>query len=108
MTSYLSDGYEGCSQEGMNSHYYAYRFDKVPNIWNFKTIEKLSMIIESKQNNSKIKIGSNEEFYDMPYDLESIIEIGEIYRNVINIDGMPYETEKFFDRICDGYDAKII
>lgn len=105
---YLSDDYEGCSQECMNSHYYANRFDKVPNIWNFNTIEKLSKIIESKQNNSKIKIGFKDEFYDMPYDLETNVEIGEIYKNVINTDGMPYHMKKFFDRICDGYDAKIL
>ena len=105
---YLSNDYEGCSQECMNSHYYASRFDKVPNTWNFKTIEKLSKIIESKQNDSKIKIGFKDEFYDMPYDLETNIETGEIYRNVINTDGMPYDMVKFFNRICDGYDAKIL
>jgi len=105
---YLDPNYEGCSQECMNSHYYASRFDKVPNTWNFKTIEKLSKIIESKQNDSKIKIGFKDEFYDMPYDLETNVEIGEIYRNVINTDGMPCDMVKFFNRICDGYDAKIL
>lgn len=105
---YLSADYEGCSQECMNSHYYANRFDKVPNIWNFQTIEKLSKIIESKQNNTKIKIGFSNEFYDMPYDLESSIDIDTLHRNVINTDGMPFEMAKFFNRICNGYDAKIL
>lgn len=105
---YLDPNYEGCSQECMNSHYYATRFDKVPNVWKFKTIEKLSKIIEAKQNKNIVKIGFKDDYYDMPYDLETTVTFEDIYRNVINTDGMPYEMKKFFDRICDGYDAKII
>ena len=105
---YLDPNYEGCSQECMNSHYYATRFDKVPNVWKLKTIEKLSKIIEAKQNKNIVKIGFKDDYYDMPYDLETTVTFEDIYRNVINTDGMPYEMKKFFDRICDGYDAKII
>ena len=92
----------------MNSHYYATRFDKVPNVWKLKTIEKLSKVIEAKQNRNVVKIGFQDDYYDMPYDLESTVTFEDMYRNVINTDGMPYEMKKFFDRICDGYDAKII
>ena len=105
---YLDPNYEGCSQECMNSHYYATRFDKVPNVWKLKTIEKLSKVIEAKQNRNVVKIGFQDDYYDMPYDLESTVTFEDMYRNVINTDGMPYEMKKFFDRICDGYDAKII
>lgn len=105
---YLDPNYEGCSQECMNSHYYATRFDKVPNVWKLKTIEKLSKIIEAKQNKNIVKIGFKDDYYDMPYDLETTVTFEDIYRNVINTDGMPYEMKKFFDRICDGYGAKII
>lgn len=105
---YLDPNYEGCSQECMNSHYYATRFDKVPNVWKLKTIEKLSKIIEAKQNKNIVKIGFKDDYYDMPYDLETTVTFEDIYRNVINTDGMTYEMKKFFDRICDGYDAKII
>lgn len=108
LSNYLADDYEGCSQECMNSHYYANRFDKVPNTWKMKTIAKLSKIIEAKQNNSKIKLGFDNEFYDMPYDLESPIIFDDIHRNVINTDGMPYEMSQFFNRICNGVDAKIL
>ena len=57
----------------MNSHYYATRFDKVPNVWSLKTKEKLSKIIEAKQNKNIIKIGFKDEYFDMPYDLETTI-----------------------------------
>lgn len=107
LTYYLSPDYEGCSQECMNSHYYASRFDKVPNIWSQSNINKLSKIIEAKQNNAQIKIGFTDEFYDMPYDLEPTFKIDSIYRNVINTEGMPYQMAKVFTRICDGFDAKI-
>ena len=73
-----------------------------------KTIAKLSKIIEAKQNNSKIKLGFDNEFYDMPYDLESPIIFGDIYRNIINTDGMPYEMSQFFNRICNRVDAKML
>lgn len=107
LTHYLDPKYEGCSQECMNSHYYATRFDKVPNKWNMKTIVNLSMIIEAKNNGSKIKIGFKDEYYDMPYKERKMIDIEKEIRNPINTDGMPYHMKKLFNRIEDGYDGKL-
>lgn len=51
------EGYEGCSQEGMNAHYYAPRFAKLANRFRKSTIEKLCQIIEAKRNGTRFRIG---------------------------------------------------
>ena len=104
---YMDKEYEGCSQEGMNSHYYATRFGKVPNVWNMETIDKISKIIEAKENDNKVKIGFVDEFYDMPYDLNTEIDFDSCYRELICTEGMPYDMARVFNRIRNGYDANI-
>ena len=59
---WYSFDYLGCSQEGMNSHYFAPRFDKVPNTFSYEGISNLSIILCAKCNNYKLMINLNEEF----------------------------------------------
>jgi len=101
---YLDSAYEGCSQEGMNSHYFSPRFDKVPNIWGFETIDKLSQVICSKENGSKIKIGWKDTYYDMPYKLADPMYIDKEYASTLAELDLPYEMRKFFVRLMDGRD----
>jgi len=106
--TYLDPYYEGCSQEGMNSHYYASRFAKVPNVWNENTIPKLSEVIEARANKQNVKIGFHSSYYEMPYDLEKDeIPLSKIEKSVINTDGMPYAMRQFFYRLKNGYDVKL-
>lgn len=105
---YIEKDYRGCSQECMNSHYYASRFAKVPNKWNIDTVEKISKIIEAKVNKQIVKIGFADSYYDMPYDLEFNIDLETIATPIVNTEGMPYAMKKFFDRIQNGFDGKII
>ena len=104
LSHYLDYEYDGCSQECMNSHYFCPRFDKVPNIWRFDTIEKLSQVICSKQNKSVIKIGWKDDYYDMPYETIEIIDIQrEVKSAIVELD-LPYEMRRFFTRLKDGWD----
>ncbi|MCH5172350.1 MAG: hypothetical protein J1F31_05950 [Erysipelotrichales bacterium] len=50
----------------MNSHYFASRLDKKPNTFTTKTINKLSIIINTKHNNLSLEINLNEKYYDQP------------------------------------------
>lgn len=64
---YLDKSYDGCSQEGMNSHYYSPRFDKVWNKFKPETIEKIASMIEACENgeNMKATIGKK-SYYEEP------------------------------------------
>lgn len=59
---WYSPDYLGCSQEGMNSHYFAPRFDKVPNSFSSEGISKLSIILNAKYNNLDLIIDLNEDY----------------------------------------------
>lgn len=104
LAHYLDYEYDGCSQECMNSHYFCPRFDKVPNIWNFNTVEKLSQIICSKQNNSVINIGWKDAYYDMPYETLEPIDFEKETRSAIAELDLPYHMRRFFTRLEDGWD----
>ena len=58
--------YLGCSQECMNSHYFASRFDKKPNCFSTKSIDKISIIINAKHNNLPLQINLKEKYYSNP------------------------------------------
>jgi len=64
---YLDDSYDGCSQEGMNSHYYSPRFDKVCNKFKPETIEKIASMIEAGENGESMRttIGKK-DYYEEP------------------------------------------
>lgn len=64
---YLESSYDGCSQEGMNSHYYSPRFDSVCNKFKPETIEKIASIIEAGENGESMKatIGKK-SYYEEP------------------------------------------
>lgn len=64
-TYYLDPTYKGCSQEGMNSKIYAPRFGKYANRFKKETIEKLSLIRESKINNSMVRIKSKKNLENL-------------------------------------------
>jgi len=104
LTHYLDYEYDGCSQECMNSHYFCSRFDKVPNIWRFDTIEKLSQVICSKQNRSVVKIGWKDKYYKMPYDTIEPINVEKEYRNGLDEMNLPHHMRRFFYRLEDGWD----
>lgn len=60
---YLESSYDGCSQEGMNSHYYSPRFDKVCNKFKPETIEKIASMIEAAENGESVKTAIGEKSY---------------------------------------------
>lgn len=100
--AYFDIQYLGCSQEGMNSHYYAPRFGKYANRFNPETVEKLSTIIEAEENGSEIKISQKEIYPDL-VDLD----IGRIYieraKYVLDTSEMSYVTYKMFNKIKYGW-----
>ena len=95
--------YLGCSQEGMNSHYYAPRFGKYASRFKPNTLEKLSLIIEAKANDCDIKIVYKEreipEYIDV-YPLD--INDPDIAKYYIDTSRMKHETRKMFNKIKYG------
>jgi len=53
---WFRQNYLGCSQEGMNSHYYAPRFGRRANRFKSETINKLCHIKEAQLNNWKVEL----------------------------------------------------
>lgn len=103
LKNYTNTKYCGCSQEGMNSHYYASRFAKLPNKFGEQNLETLCKIIEAKQNRSTIKIGFALEYYAEPFDI-----IGHMWKLredkfVLDTRGMKEETRKMFENIKYGW-----
>lgn len=97
------DDYLGCSQEGMNSHYYVQRIKKYVSRFNEKTIEKICRIREAIENGSNFEIKSKKypprEYidYGTTYYLEE-----EIYKMTLDTRDMSYQTRKMFDNIKYG------
>lgn len=68
---WLDEEYAGCSQEGMNSHYYAPRFAKLANRFKPSTVEKLCSIIEARRNGTPfevwLKVTPPDRLEDVPF-----------------------------------------
>lgn len=103
LRTYTNTKYYGCSQEGMNSHYYASRFAKLPMKISQQSLEILFKIIEAKQNGSKIRIGFIHEYYTEPLDI-----IGHMWnlredKFVLDTRGMKKESKKIFEELKYGW-----
>lgn len=103
LKEYQNPKYNGCSQEGMNSHYYASRFAKNPMSMGMKNLEKLSMIIEANQNGSKIEIGFKNKYYFQPMDILGHMWHFDENRMVLDTSEMKIETKKMFESIKYGW-----
>lgn len=99
--------YEGCSQEGMNSHYWAPRFGKLASRFLPSTVEKLSAVIEAVSNGWSLRIGegrreaswkdpSGVPLSGSPYGDESRM------RYVLDTSEMGYRARKMFEGIKFG------
>ena len=64
LKNWYNHDYLGCSQECMNSHYFASRLDKKPNTFTNKSLDKLCTIINAKHNNLSLNINLNEKYYN--------------------------------------------
>lgn len=102
--TYLDKEYLGCSQESQNSHIYAPRFGKYANRFRPETIEKLSLIMESKKNNSKIILGSLSREIPERIDLRvpENLWLNEKERYYLDTSEMKNDTLKLFNSIKYG------
>lgn len=64
--NWFNKDYLGCSQECINSHYFADRLDKKPNTFTTSSLDKLCDIMNAKHNNFSFKINTKESYYDIP------------------------------------------
>lgn len=102
LSHYLDPHYEGCSQEGMNSHFYSSRFDKLPNTFLMPTIDRLSMVINARHNHAKLFLGFATETYDISNpDLGH--EVMERLKYSINTSGMKKQTRKILDTLQNPF-----
>lgn len=74
--AWADPSYAGCSQEGMNSHYYARRFAKLANRFKPETVEKLCAVIESRENGEDLRLAFG---YADPPALEDLPFLGKAY-----------------------------
>lgn len=102
LKTYIDTNYQGCSQEGMNSHYYASRFAKLPMKMGIKNLTKLSKIIEAKENNSLVTVGFEHEYYLKPYDIVGHMPILHEERFVLDTRCMDKLTRKMFEHLKYG------
>lgn len=102
-SAWSDEGYKGCSQEGMNSHYYARRFGKLAYRFKPSTVEKLCALIEARQNGVSISLAVKAE--DPPA-LEDLPWLGKAYEDrmkySIDTSGMNQGLRKAIDSIKYG------
>lgn len=97
--------YFGCSQEGMNSHYYAFRFDAKPNIFRYNTIDKICEIINSRYNNSSLEISFSHKLYSIPnhFNFENTFSVDFIFDNpstpLINYNSFSPSSRRIFNSL---------
>lgn len=63
---WFNKDYLSCSQECINSHYFANRLDKKPNTFTTASCDKLCDLINAIHNNLSFKIDTHESYYDIP------------------------------------------
>lgn len=103
--NWYNPNYFGCSQEGMNSHYYASRFDAKPNIFRYNTVDKICDIINARYNNSQIEISFTHKLYSFQnhFNYENIFSVDFIFDNpstpMINYNGFSSHTRRMFKRL---------
>ena len=100
---WLLPGYLGCSQEGMNSHYYCPRFAKVANRFSKRNFSKLITAIESEANNTGIRISSKKFKIPTPIDYLPKEVYEDVQKYSLDTSDMKYETYKMFNKIKYGY-----
>ena len=96
-------GYLGCSQEGMNSHYYCPRFAKVANRFSKRNFSKLVTAIESEVNNTEIRTSSKKFKIPKPIDYLPKEAYEDVQKYSLDTSDMKYETYKMFNKIKYGY-----
>lgn len=77
------EGYVGCSQEGMNSHYYAPRFAKLASRFKKSTAEKLCTIIEARENGLMVAISIKTK---EPPSMDELPWLGRAYEDRMKYD----------------------
>jgi hypothetical protein len=97
------EGYAGCSQEGMNSHYYAPRFAKLASRFKPSTVEKLCAIIECKRDGIPFLVTLRAT---PPADLKELPWLGKPYEDrakwAIDTSEMREGMRKIIDEIKYG------
>ena len=101
---WYDEGYSGCSQEGMNSHYYAPRSAKLASRFKPSTVEKLCRIAEARRNGERISISIRGR---APDDMDQLPWLGKAYEDRMKYDidtsRMEVGTRKAIDSIrCGG------
>lgn len=103
LSAWLEEGYVGCSQEGMNSHYYARRFGKLANRFKPSTVEKLCRIIEARENGAPFSVGIKAK---EPPSMEELPWLGKAYEErakwAIDTSRMTESLRKTIDAIRYG------
>ena len=99
---YQDKDYQGCSQEGVNSHIYAPRFGKYANRFSPSTIEKLSLIREATALNAQIVIKHKKRKIPDIFDIDIYDGAGKIVRDILDTSGMKAQTVKMFNAIKYG------
>ena len=92
----------GCSQECINSHYFADRLDKKPNTFTTSSLDKLCDILNAKHNNCSFVIDTKESYYDVPLQFNNPHPI-DLFDNsseyYIDYDSYSYGVRKSLKRI---------
>ncbi len=99
---WFNKDYLGCSQECINSHYFADRLDKKPNTFTTSSLDKLCDILNAKHNNCSFIIDTKESYYDVPLQFNNPHPI-DLFDNsseyYIDYDSYSYGVRKSLKRI---------
>lgn len=97
--SWFSPDYPGCSQECMNSHYYAARLAKKPNTFSAKSVSKLLDLLDAINNDAQIAIDTKDDFHDSGSALIPAGPYPEPTRQYITKTNYPHYLRDLFTKI---------
>lgn len=96
---WFSPEYPGCSQECMNSHYYAARLAKKPNTFSVRSVSKLLDLLNAINNDAQIAIDTKDDFYDFDSDVALAGSYPEPTKEYITKTNYPRYLRDLFTKI---------
>ncbi len=97
--SWFSPDYPGCSQECMNSHYFAARLAKKPNTFSVRSVSKLLDLLNALNNDAQIAIDTQDGFYDFDSDVALALSYPEPAKEYVTKTNYPHYLRDLFTKI---------
>lgn len=96
---WFSPQYPGCSQESMNSHYYAARLAKKPNTFSVRSVSRLLVLLNAINNDATMTLDTQDDFYGFDSEVAVALSYPEPLKEYITKTNYPRYLRDLFTKI---------